>query len=279
MNKEALGFDNGPIVNRVVKYVHDTSMEMCIFVPNWRAKMHHWDGFCDHISQYYNLEYFETREKPNTISKATSIDYNNVHAAMDIINYLNTHLCINYHLILCSFSVPLVLSKWEELICKPKSLTLICPLTHVSLPWPVRLFSSIPNATLPYMHQMVFNLANRTSAIRPICKNHLDLFKGGNIKELSHFQSSVREVLKLKISHDLFEKVSVPTLIVKPMSDKIHRPGICHKIYKTIKNSVLHEVDNFRDAHSVDVAREVQGFIAGNIETKEIMFKHNQSLI
>ncbi|MFM2395412.1 MAG: hypothetical protein RLZZ546_3395 [Bacteroidota bacterium] len=271
--KDVVGFDNGDVINEVIKYVHDDSNEMCIFIPNWQAKPHHWERFCNHMDQYFNLDYFQTREKPCTKFKTITTDYSNEQSAADIIQYLNTHPRINYHLILCSFSVPLLISKWDELIYKPKSLTLICPITNVSLPWPVRLFASLPKKSLPILHKMLFYMANKTSALKPICKNHMTLFEEGNLHELQKFQASVRDVLKLKISHDLFEKIGLPTLIVMPLKDKIHSQSSCLKIHKKIKNSSIYEVENFRKAHQVEVAKEIQKFIQSRTETKRIVFR------
>lgn len=272
-NKEVVHFKNDSVHNRVVKFVHDTSSDMCIFIPNWRAKPHHWDGFCNQLSQHINLDYFETREKPSTKILRGKINYDNEATAMDIIHYLNTHPCYDYHLILCSFSVPLVMSKWDELKYKPKTLTMICPITQVLLPWPVKLFVNVPKPVLPYLHKMIYSLASKTSAVKPICKNHVDLFRKGNIKELSQFQDAVKDVLKLRVGIDVFEKLEVPTMIIKPLHDKIHSAGTCQKISSRLKNPAVHEVENFRNAHSMEVAKEIHNFIDRHLITKKIVFK------
>ncbi|MBK8054827.1 MAG: hypothetical protein IPK35_16550 [Saprospiraceae bacterium] len=254
-------FENGVVTNRVIKYVNTSSKNNCIFVPNWRAKPHHWDGFCNFLAQFSNLDYFETREKPSTKCVGFSFDQSNEKTASDVVCYINSINNMEYHLILCSFSAPLVFSQWDKIHNKPKSLILICPIQRVMLPWPVRLFSSLPQYAFPLLYKMTFNLANRTKAVKAICNNHQDLFREGNMDKLIKFQSSVKEVLKLRVSFAAFEKTAIPTLVFKPLNDKVHCPKVCQKIHNSIKDSKLLEVENFRLAHSVDVAKKINEFI------------------
>jgi hypothetical protein len=264
IQKDIRDFENDSVINRVIRYGNHSVRERCIFIPNWRAKAHHWEGFCNHLAQFLDIDYFETREKPSARPIATTISYANKHIASDIINYLNAQSAIDYHLILCSFSAPLVFSHWDELHHKPKSLVLICPISRVSMPWPVRLFSILPMKTLPFLYKGLYRIANKVSSIQAICKNHVDLFKDGNMHEIGKFQSSVREVMKLHLPYKTYSKACAPTLVVKPKNDKIHCPVTCHKINRTIRDSVLHEVENFKTAHSVEVAKKIYHFISSN---------------
>ncbi len=260
-NHEILYYTNGDISNRVIKYSHDNDVDQCVFVPNWRAKPHHWSGFISAVSQYLNIDYFETREKMSTISSEPLIDFRNEQLADDIIQYINTQVKKEYHLILCSFSTSLVISHWDRLNRKPKSLVLVCPISCVSLPWIVRLFTKIPNSTVPFLYKIFYKLARKSKAVRPICKNMETLIKDGNIFSIRNLHSSVKHVLKLKIPIFYYKKVEVPTLIIKANRDKIHPSHSCHLIHQSIPNSILEEVDSFKEAHSEETAKKVYDFI------------------
>lgn len=254
-------FDQGEVANRVIRYNQRPELEKCIFIPNWRAKSHHWEGFCNCIARHYNLDYFETREKPNTVSIEKLKDHDNELMAADIIHYINAQSDSDYHLILCSFAAPLVFSQWERLHNKPKSLVLICPINSISLPWIVSVFSKIPPRATPFLYKAIYKLAHKVISLKPICYSLKALFRKGDLSEITNLQSSIRHVLKLDISISKFNNAQVPTLIVKSLNDKIHSPKKCHLIHKTILNSILIEVENFKEAHDISTAKRLCSFL------------------
>jgi hypothetical protein len=108
ISKDISYFVNGNVANRVIKFHNERTELQSIFVPNWRAKPHHWDGFCNVLNENMNLTYFETREKPNTRLNTQPNNLDNKLVADDIIRFINGQNYVNYHLIYNSYCCPIL---------------------------------------------------------------------------------------------------------------------------------------------------------------------------
>ncbi len=261
ISKDISYFINGNVANRVIKFHNERTELQSIFVPNWRAKPHHWDGFCNVLNGNMNLTYFETREKPNTRFNSEPSNLENKHVAEDIIRFINSQNYVNYSLILCSYTIPIVVQQWEKIAIKPNKLVLICPITEVKLPRLVKLFSLVPTNLLPRLAKVSFELISRLPAFHPICKNHQNIFMNGNYQEMTQLQMSIRQMQKLKIKTNDYRKIDCPVMVVKTLKDKLHDPRTCDIIYDILVADTLYEVTNFKEAHGKEVAMQVNKFL------------------
>lgn len=248
-------YSNNASFNTVTKYYSRSSDGDCVFIPNWRALPHHWESFCKELAKKYNVYYFETREKQSYRGDITNMSLSSEVMAGDVISFINHNPFKNYKLILCSFAVPMIVANWNKIDEKPQSVVLICPVKEIHLPKAVRLFAITPAVILPWVANIFYQIVKNIPAFKSICKNQRSIFESTNKNEIFKIHGSVRSILKMNVGLHHYSKISSPVLIIKTKQDPLHNPGISMELNQILENSSLIEIENFRKAHSEEVAQ------------------------
>lgn len=247
----AFFFGNGAVQNQVIQFQSKNLKPKppFVFVANWRAKPKHWKEFIAVLTEEAEVHYFESREKKSAKLKTENVDYTVEAMGSDLANYLN-QLEGPYHLIGVSINTSSIIKSWVKIKQKPLSVTFICPVINLVLPWYFKLFPFIPESLIKFIRPIVYQFMMISKSTGKLSKNLTKAFKDPNITELKKIKASAEGLLKLHINPtEELGQISSPTMIIYALNDPIHpaKDGILAT--KKIPNTTTFTVSDFRAAH------------------------------
>lgn len=214
-------FNNGEVDNLVTLFSSNMKKDRLVFVPNWKAKRKHWNDFAAELSQDYQLEYFESREKTSARIRGDQMDFTVEQMGLDLANYLNK-FSSPYHLVGTSIGACSIIKAWDQIKQKPKSLTLICPVVKLKLPIYFRLFPYIPEKFLIAFTPLIYKALAKTKKMKGVSRSLYHAFQEKDFREFQIMRASVRDILKMRIKLEEIRRIKVSSLIIYAEKDRIH---------------------------------------------------------
>lgn len=213
-------FDNGSVENQVTVFKKENA-ERLVFVPNWKAKSKHWREFVIRLNQRYSVEYFESREKNNTRYKDGELSFSVEQMGDDLSHYLNQSDG-PYHLVAVSIGTCSIFKAWKALKRKPTTLTLICPIIHLRMPFYFHLFRFVPEKWITRAAPTVYFLLSTSKKLKRASSAFRKSLIQNDFTELKVMRASVQEILKMRVRLDEVRTIDTPCLIIYTEDDHIH---------------------------------------------------------
>ena len=255
-------FQNRNIANRVICLDHPQPAERIIFVPNWIAKPKHWIEFLKALHTNYTVIYFESREKRHTQYNARSLDFTLEQMGKDLANYLN-QLKGSYHLVGASVGASSILKAWKYLDNPPKTLTLMCPLLQLQLPWHARLFPYVPGRIIRGIVPVFHKLTTYSERLKPLSRSLYQVSKEKNVQELQVLQASVKALLRMQIDPQEVQRIQQPSLVMRAIYDPIHQPQDVDQIAQLLRAEKAQDFPRFKSVYGWESAAAIVNWLEG----------------
>ena len=253
---QAVYFDNETVENQVTLFNHVKNGEKLIFVPDWFAKKKQWIEFVLTLNRHFSVQYFESREKGWTRYKTDNPRFTVEEMGKDLANYLN-QLDEPYHLVGASIGASSIISAWDQLQRKPQSVTLMCPVIKLRVPFYTKILTYLPSSLFMSLVPLLRQLANRTSRLKPIAETLNKILHKKRYQDLYALKSSLRDLMKMNLQPKAIQRIDRPCLVVQTFNDPLHLCGDAEMVAEQIAEAKRIDFPNFKAIHGLECAREV----------------------
>ena len=252
--------DQGKVANRVMHLRHPQNRERVIFVPNWIAKPKHWREFVLTLYPHYSVIYFETREKRHTKYKAEKLAFTVEQMGQDLAAYLN-QLKGSYHLVGASVGATSIIKAWKHILTPPQTLTLICPILQLKLPWHTRIFPHVPQGVIRSIGPLFHKLATYSPMLKPVSRSLYQAFQQKDLREMKVLKASIKDLLKMEVGMDEVRQIQCPTLVMRAVEDKMHMAADVDRIVDCLSANVSLDFPSFRAVHGKESAEAIVAWL------------------
>lgn len=248
--QQSFYFDNGAVENRVIHHSSQMARERFVFVPNWLAEPGQWKAFIKALTEHYPMDYFESREKPNTHYKAENISFVLEDMAQDLASYLN-QIDGPYHLVGTAVGASTIIKAWSLLRHKPQTVVFICPMMSLKMPAYFRLLPFVSEKLILKSFPLIKLLLKRSTRLPRALRR---IFREKDRKALRLIKASVEGLLPMQVSLSEVKRIDRPSLILYTLDDDMHTKADAEAMARSIPACISIGFEDFRTIHRKESA-------------------------